>query len=144
MVSMDGVGHAEMRGATLTVMTAALCSALQALPSHAHHSGVLWDSTRTVTLTGTVREFQWTNPHCWIQLLVADGADASGTAVEWSVEMAAPGQVLRGGWKPGTLMPGQRIRVTIHPARDGTHAGNFVSASGPAGEPLGMAAAIRP
>ena len=60
--------------------------ALLATPCVAHHSGTMFDHAASVTLTGTVREFQWTNPHCWIQLMVP----AQGEPVEWSVEMAGP------------------------------------------------------
>lgn len=107
--------------------------------SVAHHSGSMWDSSKTVTLEGTVKEFQWSNPHCWIQLLVTQASAAASDAQEWSIEMAAPIQVRQGGWKPGTVKAGDRIRVSIHPAHDGSHAGNFVSAVSTDGRPLGTA-----
>jgi hypothetical protein len=100
----------------------------------AHHSGAMWDSSRTVLLSGIVKEFQWTNPHCFIQLAVP--ADR-GHMQEWSIEMSSPFRALQGGWKPGTVKPGDRVKVSVHPARDGTRAGNFVSAVGANGEPLG-------
>jgi Family of unknown function (DUF6152) len=109
----------------------------------AHHSGSMWNSSKTVTLEGTVKEFQWSNPHCWIQLLVAQAGTSANDAQEWSIEMAAPIQVRQGGWKPGTLKAGDRIRVSIHPANDGTHAGNFVSAMSIDGRTLGTAQSER-
>ena len=115
-----------------TVATAAVLTA--PVWSYAHHSGAMWDNSKTLTLVGTVREFQWSNPHCWIQLLVDDAA--GGEKLEWSVEMSAPIQMRQGGWKPATLKAGDRIQVTVHPARDGSHAGNFVSAAGVDGRPL--------
>ena len=51
-------------------------------PAMAHHSFTMFDAQKQMTLTGTVKEFQWSNPHCWIQLLVEE----SGQAAEWSVE----------------------------------------------------------
>jgi hypothetical protein len=100
----------------------------------------MFDAAKSVTLSGTVKEFQWTNPHCWIQLLVRDpGAGAIGTT-EWSIQMASPSQVHQGGWKPGTLKAGDKIAVVIHPMRDGTAGGNFISATGADGHPLGQAA----
>jgi len=104
-----------------------LISFLIALPlaALAHHSGAMFDNDKSVTLTGTVTQFQWTNPHCWIQMLVPGDAGE----VEWSVEMGAPLQLYQGGWKPGTLKPGDEITVTVHPIRDGTHAGLFVAAN---------------
>ena len=98
---------------------------LVAAPSSAHHSDAIFEPERTVELAGKVREFQWTNPHCWIQLTVAAAAGEE----EWSVEMGAPLQLYQGGWKPGTLKPGDEITVTVRPMRDGTHGGVFVAAS---------------
>ena len=86
----------------------------------------MFDDGQSVTLTGTVKAFQWTNPHCWIQVLVSDERGTS----EWSVEMGAPMELYRGGWRPRTLKTGDRITVTIHPMRDGTRGGLYVSAKG--------------
>ena len=97
----------------------------------------MWDSAKTVTLEGIVKEFQWSNPHCWIQLRVTQASEAASDGQEWSIEMAAPIQVRQGGWKPGTLKAGDRIRVSFHPAHDGSRAGNFVSAVAADGRPLG-------
>jgi hypothetical protein len=110
-----------------------LAALLIAAPGYAHHSGAIYDSERTVTLTGKVREFQWTNPHCWIQVVAAGAAGEE----EWSVEMGAPLQLYQAGWKPGTLKPGDEITVLARPARDGTHAGLFLSATGKDGAALG-------
>ncbi len=104
-----------------------------AAPISAHHSGAIFDHDRMVTLTGKVREFQWTNPHCFIQVTIAG---ASGEE-EWSVEMGAPLQLYQAGWKPATLKPGDDVIVIVHPARDGTHGGLFLSASGKDGAALG-------
>jgi hypothetical protein len=106
------------------------------LPAEAHHSGAMFDDDKTVTLTGTVKVFQWTNPHCWIQVQVP----GEGGPVEWSVEMGAPVELFRGGWRPGTLKGGEKITVDIHPMRDGTRGGLFVSAKGADGRPFGKSA----
>jgi hypothetical protein len=108
---------------------------LVALPATAHHSGAMFDDRKSITLSGTVKEFQWTNPHCWIQVLVP----GPGETVEWSVEMGAPFELLRTGLRPRTLKPGDKITVVVHPMRDGKPAGLFVSAVGPDGKPLGKA-----
>jgi len=104
-----------------------------ALPLAAHHSGAMFDEKTSVTLSGTVKEFQWTNPHCWIQVLVP----GSSETVEWSVEMGAPFELFRTGLRPRTIKPGDKITVVVHPMRDGTRAGLFVSAAGPDGKPFG-------
>ena len=96
-----------------------LCMQIQA-----HHSFSGFDMQKSATLTGTVKEFQWVNPHCWIQMMTTDG---SGAPVEWSIEMSAPSSLLRRGWKPRTLKPGDSITVVMHPLRDGQHGGSFVS-----------------
>lgn len=103
----------------------AVATLLLAGVGEAHHSGAIFEPERTITLSGTVREFQWTNPHCWIQLTVP----ASAGEEEWSVEMGAPLQLYQGGWKPRTLKPGDEISVVVRPMRDGTHGGLFVAAT---------------
>jgi hypothetical protein len=107
---------------------------LFALPGLAHHSGAMFDSRASLTLTGTVKAFQWTNPHCWIQILVPGQQGPT----EWSVEMGSPSQLYRGGWKRGTVKPGDTITVVIHPMRDGTKGGLFVRAVGKDGKPIGI------
>lgn len=109
----------------------------------AHHSRAMFDSSKQVTLVGTVKEFQWTNPHCWIQVLVPDPDHPEAAPVEWGVEMGAPVELMRKGWKPGSLNPGDKITVVINPLRDGQHAGLVVSVTGPDGKILGRPAEIR-
>jgi hypothetical protein len=109
-----------------------------AAPCVAHHSMVMFDPVKTITLHGTVREFQWTNPHCFIQLLVSptDSAAAPGGTVEWSIEMNSPLANYRMGLRPGTLKSGDQITVVINPVKDGTLGGRFLSATDSAGRPL--------
>ena len=102
-------------------------------PVGAHHSGAMFDSQKTVTLQGTVKAFQWSNPHCWIQLLVT----RDGVTQEWSVEMAATTELYRSGWRPHTLQAGQSVTIVVHPMRDGSSGAQFLSALGPDGAPLG-------
>ena len=101
--------------------TAAVGLALAAIaPSaSAHHSPVMFDQSRTVSLEGTVRQFQWTNPHCYIQLVVEDG----GRQTEWNMEMGAPVYLYNRGWRPSTLKAGDRIRITASPLRSGANGG---------------------
>jgi hypothetical protein len=107
------------------ILLAGLILVLAGLPLHGHHSFAGFDLSKNITLTGTVKEFQWVNPHSWIQLMVTD---PSGTAVEWSIEMSAPSSLVRQGWKPKMLKPGDQVTVTAHPLRDGRPGGSFVSA----------------
>jgi hypothetical protein len=100
--------------------------------AHAHHSAAMFDPQQSVTLNGTVKQFQWSNPHCWIQVMVND---KSGP-VEWSVEMGSPSQLYRGGWRPTILHAGEAIVVVVHPMRDGSKGGQFVSATHADGTPI--------
>ncbi len=111
---------------------------LAACPVFAHHSGAMFEGQKTLALQGTVKNFQWSNPHCWIQLLVP-GPEAAG---EWSIEMGSTTQLFRSGWRPGTLQAGQTVMVLVHPARDGSLGGLFVSAAGPDGAALGAAGKV--
>ncbi len=109
--------------------------ALAATEAQAHHSAAMFDKTKTFTLTGTVRVLQWTSPHCWIQILAP--ADSGAAPAEWSIEMGAPFELYRGGWRPTILKPGDKITVVANPTRDGSKGGLFVSAADADGKPIG-------
>jgi uncharacterized protein DUF6152 len=102
---------------------AALAFAAAAGPAAAHHSDVMFDSQKEVVLNGTVKEFQYTNPHSWIQLMVPA---ASGAAVEWSIETGAPIVLLRAGIKRTALQPGDKVAVKMHPLKDGGAGGSLI------------------
>jgi len=105
-----------------------------ALPVVAHHSFSMFDETREVVLKGAVKEFQWSNPHTWIQLNVTD---ASGNVIEWSIEGGSPNLLGRQGWKRNTLKPGDQVEITVHPLRDGQPGGSFMRAVLADGRTLG-------
>jgi len=105
-----------------------------AVPAMAHHSFSMFDDKREVVLKGVVKEFQWSNPHTWIQLNVTD---AAGKVVEWSIEGGSPNLVGRQGWKRNTFKPGDEVEITIHPMRDGQPGGSFMRAVLPDGRKLG-------
>jgi hypothetical protein len=105
-------------------------AALAAPPALAHHSFAMFDSGREVTLTGTVREFQWTNPHSWLQVTVARGT----TTVEYSLELGSPNSMSRRGWRRTTFKPGDRITFAMNPMRDGSPGGSLVYAIDPQGK----------
>jgi hypothetical protein len=106
-----------------------------------HHSVAMFDSARQLTLSGTVREFQWGSPHCYIQLLVSA---TTPETQEWSLEMAAPMYLYRLGWRPSTLRAGDKISVKIIPLRDGTHGGLVVRATTFDGRQLGNSVSSKP
>jgi hypothetical protein len=108
--------------------------AIYAIPAVAHHSFAMFDASKTVTLEGSVKEFQWTNPHAWIMLNVAN---QQGQAEQWAIELNGPSGLARDGWKPKTLTPGMNVAVTIHPLRDGTNGGQFLNVKLPDGSSMG-------
>ena len=111
----------------------AVTALLSAHPVLAHHSFAMFDQSKVVTLQGTVKDFRWTNPHVFIQLLVKND---SGAEDEWSIEMTSPEHLVRVGWKPGTLKPGDKISINIHPMHDNVKGGQYLSGIGPDGQPL--------
>jgi len=102
----------------------------------AHHSFSMFDGKKSVVLIGTVKDYQWTNPHSWIQLLVAD---KSGKVTEWSLEMSSTVNLLRAGWRPKTIKPGDKITVHARPRRDGkTGSGSVMHAILSNGKTIGI------
>jgi hypothetical protein len=108
--------------------------ALTTGPAQAHHSFAMFDMTKEVTVTGTVRQFQWTNPHAYIQLIAKD---AGGHDVEYSLEMGAPMYLYARGWRPSSIRAGMRITVTLNPLRNGRPGGVVRDVAGPDGKPIG-------
>src|SRR5580700_8680635 len=113
---------------------AGIAVALFAVPAIAHHSFAMFDAEKSKTLDGTVKEFQWTNPHSWILMTVSN---AEGKAEQWAIEMGGPAGLARQGWVPKTLTPGMKIQAVIHPLRDGTPGGQFMAVTLPDGTQLG-------
>jgi hypothetical protein len=95
--------------------------------SHAHHSFATFDEQQTKTLVGTVKEFQWTNPHTWLQVLVKD--PATGQVVEWSIEGGSPNGLSRSGWRRSSIKPGDQVEVLIHPLKNGQNGGSLMRVS---------------
>jgi len=95
-----------------------------ALPAAAHHSGAMFDREKQVSLTGTVVQFEWTNPHSWIQI---DVVSENGSTDRWSVECNSPNNLVRQGWKSTSLKPGDKVTILAHPLRNGDKGGSFMS-----------------
>ena len=102
-------------------------------PCLAHHSFGMFDDKKTLTLQGTVKELQWTNPHCYLQVLVP----SQGATAEWSIEMHSPLAMYRFGWKPGSFKAGDKVTIVINPLKDGTHGGRLINAVDASGRSLG-------
>lgn len=104
------------------------CLVLAGEHAFAHHSFAMYDSTQLLTVSGTVKTFQWTNPH--VILWLVNGPDASGTSELWTLELpTSPGVLTRMGWSKHSLEPGERIIVEFNPLRSGEHGGSFKKAT---------------
>ncbi len=102
--------------------------------AYAHHSSAMFDKASVRDLTATVREFQWTNPHVWIQVIIERD---DGVKEEWSIEGLGPNSLFRNGWRPNSFVPGDVIQIRFNPMRDGSSAGGFVGAKFSDGRTLG-------
>jgi hypothetical protein len=107
-----------------------------AIPAFAHHSYAEFDTEKKVTLEGTVKEFQWTNPHSWMLVMVPN---ASGELEQWAVELNSVSLLAERGWKPKTVLPGDKVAITFHPMRNGSHAGSYMAIKLPNGKTMGNA-----
>ena len=109
----------------------ALAGALAlAAPASAHHSTAMFDMEKQVSLTGTVKDFQWTQPHTWIVFAVPN---ATGGSDEYGIEGMSPSYLGRNGWSKHTLSPGDKVTLTIHPLKDGRKGGFDASVTFPDG-----------
>ena len=118
----------------LTSLIIAGAALVIATPAVAHHSFAMFDASKNLTMTGVVKEFEWTNPHVWIHVVVPDD---KGVAREWGFEMQAIAQDMAGGWRPDSVKPGDKVSIEFHPLKDGTRGGQLVSAILADGKKLG-------
>ena len=91
----------------------------------AHHAGTMF-ADEVKEISGTIKEFQFTNPHSWIQVMVEIKPGAPPQ--EWSVEWGSPNQLGRNGIRPSTFKPGAKVTMRVRPMRDGSPAAGFVGA----------------
>ncbi len=122
-----------MKGKFLTAFALVLAISIVSLPLLAHHGNAAYDDTRTVTLKGTVTEWDWSNPHCVLQLEVTDD---SGQVVSWIVETENPTSMTNIGWTKAAMKPGDHVTVTALPAKNGKHIGRIVDVLLPSGQKL--------
>src|SRR5205814_3059948 len=85
-----------------------------------------FDTDKAITLTGAVKEFQWSKPHARIMLTVRN--EQGQVDQQWVIEMNGPTGLARLGWRPKTLTPGMLITVIIHPLRDVSNGGHLLTA----------------
>jgi hypothetical protein len=104
----------------VTILAAMAALATLAFPARAHHSNSAYQVDQIITLSGTVKEWRWSNPHTWLHLTVED---ENGEQAEWAVEGRAPGVLGRAGWDRTILQPGETVTVHASPSKDGSLVG---------------------
>jgi hypothetical protein len=112
----------------------ASCLLLLGSVAQAHHAFSMFDQSRTIELKGEIKEFQWTNPHVWVQLLVTQ---PDGSVVEWSIEGSSPNGLRRQGWRSESLLPGMKVTVLTNPLKNGDAGGSLVNVTLEDGTVLG-------
>lgn len=115
--------------ATLLVLAVAWHSELRA-----HHSSAMFDKSVVRETTAVVREFQWTNPHIWIEIRIETN---DGGSEDWSIEGGGTNTLFRRGWRPDSFEAGETITIRFNPMQDGSHAGGFIGARFSDGSTLG-------
>lgn len=106
-------------------VSAGLMLGLGAHSALPHHSGAMFNDEVVLELQGTIEEFQFTNPHTWIQVNVPG---ENGQVTEWSLEWGSPNQLARRGIRPSTFPAGAKVTVRTNPMKDGSPAGSFIAA----------------
>ena len=118
----------SLRVVSLTAIVAASFAA----PAIAHHSFAMFDAEKTVTLQGTVKDFEWVNPHSWLRVMVND--EKTGKPVMWALELSSPARLVTMGMRADSVKPGDAVSVTFHPLRNGSRGGQFLQAVLPGGK----------
>ena len=101
----------------------------------AHHSPIVFDRTREVTIVGTITEFKWSSPHAWIHI---DVKEANGHVDNWGVEMDPASVLAKVGWRSSTLKAGDKVSIVVHPLRNDEKGGQYLSITLPDGSMLGQ------
>ena len=117
----------------LVSLSVVIASAI-AVPAVAHHSFAMFDAQKTVSLEGTVKELEWTNPHAWLRIMVND--QKLNRPVLWAFEMSSPARMTTIGLRADSVKPGDKVTVTFHPMRDGSRGGQFMQAKLPDGKEI--------
>ena len=120
-----------MKIVRLALLIPALVAA--ALPAAAHHSYSMFDMNRKVVLDATVARFKWQNPHAFIDADVV----ARGRTERWAIEMTSPNNLVQSGWKRTSLKPGDRVKIHVHPLRNGSRGGAYAGIEFADGSTLG-------
>ena len=98
----------------------------------AHHSFAMFDKERKVELHGTVKRFEWTNPHIWIDLI----AETPNGEQVWGVEGGSPSVLTHSGFDKNVLSRGMKVTLSINPLKNGSYGGSLLTVTLPDGRVL--------
>ena len=130
-----------MRRIVFGVLIAAAGVLLVSVPLVAHHAAATLDTGKEITFKGTVTEWIWANPHCF---LLFDAKDDTGTVRNWAVETQNPTSMTQRGWSRTSFKAGDEVTVTIEPAKNGQPIGRILTAVLATGQKLVAATASTP
>jgi hypothetical protein len=129
-----------MKKALVAALLVAGISMSWSVPVSAHHSAAAYDRDADVEVSGTIKEFQYTNPHSW---LFVETTDKAGKTVLWGFEAEGPSTLLRAGIKVSSLKSGEKVTIKGHPLKDGRPAALLVAVTKADGSVLSTTAALR-
>jgi Family of unknown function (DUF6152) len=125
-----------MKGRWLAAVFLVVVVLISAKTLSAHHGNAAFDVGKRTTVKGTVTEWLWANPHCWLKF---DAKDDKGEIVHWVAESNNSSDMLEKGWSKRTLNVGDNITVTVEPVKNGKPVGRLLEVVLPNGQTLGMA-----
>ena len=121
--------------AKFLVIFALAGSLVASIPLLAHHGNAAFDVGKRVTVKGTVTEWVWANPHCWLKF---DATDEKGSVVHWIAETSNPADMTNlGGWSKQVFKPGDHVTVTLQPVKNGQPIGRVMQVVLANGQTLG-------
>jgi Family of unknown function (DUF6152) len=119
----------------LLMICALAGSLIVSVPLFAHHGNAAFDVGKRVTVKGTVTDWVWANPHCWLKF---DVKDDKGNVAHWVAETNNAPDMIERGWSKNTFKPGDEVTVTVEPVKSGNPVGRVVAVVLPNGQNLGM------
>ncbi len=122
-----------MRNKSIGVFVSLLAVLLFSVPMFAHHGSAAFDMGKRLTMKGTVTDWIWANPHCFLKY---DSTDASGNVVHWVVETSNPPDMINSGWSKQSLKPGDQVTITVEPVKNGRPVGHLLEVILPDGKTL--------
>jgi hypothetical protein len=109
-----------MKAKPIIFFTVVVSLLVVSVPLFAHHGGVAYDTAKSITLKGTITNFEWSNPHSQVHL---DVTDDKGNVVHWNFESQPPSILIHAGWAKNSLKPGEQVTIIARPAKNGSPIG---------------------